>query len=325
MNLMSMLADLYRRTDQPASPAAGVITRYTAHLNEALHEILSAPGLGMLVTGNHPLPTFASVANQPEYALPAGVSRIDAIVERTNNWRLDERTSDWYRREAPNTTAYSGTPQVWVPLGFQAVSQQPAAATGLWIVSSSASDTTQSVKVETVRTSGIPFSGAATLNGTTRVQVGTATDHEQVIKLYVSAVGVGTISLYDAAASGNVLGTIPIGLTYSRYQAIALWPTPASAITYYVDSEREQSELVNGTDEPPIPLRFHRVLVDGALAREYEKADDDRAKDARVRFVLGVRQLRYFVTCPPDFLPVSGGGRSPDRSRLGPYFPATRY
>lgn len=324
MNLTALLADLYRRTNQPSAPAAGVTTRLTAYLNEALQEIMSEPGLGEYLTLNLPPVTFASVASQATYALPAGVVRIDAITDRTNVRSLDMRTLEWYRRVDPDPTTYTGVPEVWIPLGFQAVSTQPASATGLWGVSSSASDTTQSVKVETVRTGGMPFSGAIALNGTTRVQLGTAADHEQVTKFYVSAVGVGTISLYTAASGGTLLGVIPIGLTYSRYLGLALWPTPSAPVTYYVDSERDETDLVNGTDEPPFSVRFHRVLVDGALWREYEKGDDTRAAAAKSRFYLGVRRLRYFVTCPPDFLPVRRQ-QSIGRSRFGANFPITRY
>ena len=323
MTLTQLLADLYRKTGYASSPAAETTTRMTAHLNEALQDVISEPGIGAWLTLNQPPVTFASVANQAVYAIPQGVQRIDAITERTNDLRLELRDLDWYRRVEPDPAANTGTPTVWVPFGFMAVAAQPAAATGLWAVSTSASDTTQTVRVETVRTGGVTFSGSLSLNGVTRVQLGTATDHEQITKFYLSAVGVGTIEIYDAAAAGNRLGLIPIGQTFSRYSALALWPTPAAVITYYVDGERPLPDMSNGTDEPPFPPRFHRLLVDGALWYEWNKKDDDRAGAAFARFERGRKQLRYFLTCPPDYLPSRGA--SVERSRLGGQYPATRW
>lgn len=319
MTLTQMLADLYRRTDQTTAPTASTTTRYTAYLNEALQEVLSEPGMGLWLARNEPMVTFASVLNQAVYAIPWGSDRVDAITERTTQIRLRAQSVDWYRRAAPDPTVVTGTPGYYVPFGFQAVSVQPAAATGLWAVSTAAGDTTQSVKIETMRTGGNPFSSALTLNGTTRVQLGTATDHVEVTKFYVSAVVVGDINLYTASTAGTLLATIPIGQTFARYYSFALWPTPAAAITYYVEGERPLPDMSNGTDEPPFPTRFHRVLVDGALWREYEKTDDTRAPTARARYVHGVSQIRYFISCPPDFLPVAGS-RNAELSRLGGWF-----
>lgn len=320
MNLTAILADLYRKLNYAASPDATVTTRLTAGVNETLQEILSEPGMGEWLARNEPNVTLASVASRAAYAVPLALDRVDAITERTTQRRLTAKSMDWYRNTFPDPTVITGTPDFFVPTGFQAVSVQPTAATGIWGVSTAAGDTTQSVKVETVRTGGNPFSGALTLTGTTRVQLGTATDHEQVTKFYVSAVGAGDIKLFDAAAAGNELAKIPIGQTFARYYAFLLAPTPAAAITYYFEGERPLPDMSNGTDEPPFPARFHRVLIDGALWREYEKQDDTRAPVAQARYRHGVSQLRYFVTCPPDFLPVAGSSRS-ELSRLGAWFP----
>ncbi len=326
MTFANLLLDLYRRLNYSTTPAAEVTTRLTAFLAEALQDVMSEPGIGAWIARNQPPITVASVIGQATYAIPASVARIDAVTDRTNDWQLDMRPFDWYRRQEPDPTSHTGTPSVWVPLGFQPVTSQPSAATGLWAVSTSASDTTQSVKLETIRTGGYPFSGAIALNGVTRVALSaSATDHVSVTKFYVSAVGVGTIELYDAATVGTLLGTIAIGQTFARYQAIALWPTPAAVITYYIDGERDLLDMANPTDEPPFPARFHRILVDGALFREWEKKDRaDLAQGAKRRFDQAVAQFRYVVTCPPDFLP-SRGRWGVERSRLGAQFPATRW
>lgn len=324
MNLGSILSELYRRCNYPSSPAAATTTRLTAYVNDTLQDLISEPGLGQWITENIPPLTIASVANQPWYAAPYAMARIDSITDRANNRKLQAKDFAWYRAVQPDPTIFTGTPDTWIPMGFQAVQVQPAAATGLWAASSSGSDTTQSVKLETVQTGGSIFAGSLNLNGTTRVQLGALTTHLEVTQFYLSAVGVGTVSLFDAASSGNTLATIPIGQTFGRWFAFLLYPTPGSAITYYLDGENALPDMSNLTDEPPIPLRFHRVLVDGAEWRELLKTDDSRATTARQRYEHGVSQLRYFVTCPPDFLPSRGRG-GPERSRFGAMYPTTRY
>lgn len=319
MNLSSLLSELYRRLDYTSSPPSVITTRLTAFVNTTHRQILTTPGLDVL---RDDTTTFASVANQAVYGLPPAISRIETMTDRTTQINLQQLTLDDIRASDPGAVQ-TGPPYGYVNRGWQQVQLQPTAATGLWIASSSASDTTQSVKVETVRTGGYEYAAAATVNGTTRVQVGAFTDHIEVTKFYLSAVGVGTISLYDAASAGNELARIAIGGTYARYLAIQLFPTPASIITYYVDYVRDVPDMANATDEPLLPQDFHYVLVEGALLKEWTKLDDTRRSAALTDYTKGVNALKYFATCPPDFLP-SRRMRSPERSRFGAYFPATR-
>jgi hypothetical protein len=320
MNLTSLLADLYRRLAYPAAPAASEVTRLTSFLNTTHRQILTVPGMDKL--RDHTI-TFASVANQVLYGLPPSVARIEAITDRTNQWKLDPVALEDVLQADPGLTS-TGSSDRYINRGWQQVAVQPAAATGLWAVSSSASDTTQSIKVETVRTGGLSSSAAVTLNGTTRVQVAALTDHIEVTKFYSSLVGVGDISLYTAAAAGTLLATIPIGLTYARYLAIQLYPTPASAITYSVDYVRNVLDMSNGTDEPLLPEDFHYLLVEGALLKEWTKRDDDRRVQADQDYHRGLSALKYFMHAQADDLPLAGVRRY-GRSRFGAYFPVTRY
>lgn len=319
MNLSSILADLYRRLDYTSSPPTAIATRLTSFVNTTHRQILSTPGLDVLRDDQI---TFASVANQVRYGLPPAINRIESITDRTTNIKLMQRTLSEIRASDPGLVQ-TGPSDAYVNHGYQQVQTQPTAATGLWIVSSSASDTTQSVKVESVRTGGYEFTGAATLSGTTRVAVGSFTDHLEVDKFYLSAAAVGTVSLYDAAAAGNELARIAIGGTYARYLAIQLYPTPASAITYYVDYVRDIPDMANVTDEPLLPQDFHYLLVEGALLKEWTKLDDTRRAAADRDYTKGMSALKYYVTCPPDFLP-SRQSLRPERSRFGAFYGNTR-
>lgn len=321
MNLSSILAELYRRTDMNAtSIPASIVTRMTAFVNTTHRQLLSTPGLDVLRDDQL---TFASVATQARYGLPPAISRIEGITDRTTMLKLSQSALSEIRAMDPGLVQ-TGPPDTYVNLGYQQVANQPSAATGLWAVSTSAGDV-QNCFIETVRTGGYERVGAATvLTGVARVALGALTDHIEVVKFYLDSAAVGAVSLYDAAVAGNELARIPIGGTYARYLAIHLYPTPASAITYYVDYVREVPDMANASDEPLLPQDFHYLLVEGALLKEWTKLDDTRRSAALTDYNKGLAALKYFVNCPPDFLPSRNGSRR-ERSRFGAYFPATRY
>lgn len=310
--------DVFRRLNYADSPASAVKTRIDGFINQRHRRILSMPGLSRLRDDTLPLTTIANTAT---YAMGPAVSRIKAIFDAaTNQTRLTERTLSWVRTVDPGSNP--GTPEAWIPLSLRQVQTQPSAATGLWAVSTSASDT-QNVFIETVRTGGYPHQSSATaLTGTTRVQIGTLTDHIEIDKFYVSAAAAGAISLYDAAAQGNELARIPIGGTYGRYLTIRLWPTPSSAWTFSVDYTRELYDMVNATDEPLLPPDFHYLLAVGARIDEYEKLDDDRAVKAQGEWDRGIARLQNYVLNSPDYIIVPGGASQVKESNLGSWYPA---
>lgn len=321
MTLSQILSDLYRKLNHAASPAAAVTTRLTAHVNEGLQELYSLPGVASWIARHQPPLTFPSVASTPTYALPQGIPRIEAITEATNDRRLSMRSRDWYYAQEPDPTANTGTPEIWVPLGFSAVAQQPSDASEIFVDSTSASDT-NTAYLEVIRTGGYPRTISVVMTGTTAVTFSASlTDVIQITKFYLSAAAVGTVTLHEDASGGTELARIPIGQTFARYQQIALWPTPSGVITYTVHGERDTPDMANSLDEPLFPSRFHRLLVDYALWKEFEKLDDTRAQSAQQRWKTGVSQLRYFISAPADYLPVVGR-QQVGRSRLGPWYPA---
>jgi hypothetical protein len=315
MTLTNILADLYRRLNFTTTPPAATTTRLTAFINDAHRQMLTIPGMERLRDDTI---TFASVASQPRYTLPQNVARIKAIVDRANMRRIQFLSLDQLRSLDPGQTA-SGSSDWYTPIGYQAVAKQPAAATGLWVVSTLGADTTQTAFIETVRTGGSRYSTSATLNGLTRVQFGNLTDHIEVTKFYVSAATAGTVKLFDAAAAGNELAQFSV-LTYSRYFGIQLFPTPSAAVTYSVDYTRTIPEMVNGGDEPLLPEDFHYVLVLAVLVREYEKTDDTRWSQALAEYREGVKALRSWVLYPPDFNAVPGPAPI-GSSNLGGWYP----
>ncbi len=323
MTFAQILADSYRRLRYASSPDAAVVTRIKAMVNETHEELLARPGMSPLLYGSM---TVASEADRPRYGL-SGVAQVRSVTETTNDQALPMRSLAWYRATNPDPASNTGVPEFVIPLGIVAVEQVPAVTgTGLWAVSSSASDTVPTVTIDAIRVNGYPHSpSATTLTGTTRVQIGTLTDYIDVTQFQLSAACVGDIRLYDAASSGNVLAVIPRGQTTSRYWGFILTPTPSDAVTYTADVEREVQTLTADTDEPLLPPRFHRLLAMGARLKEYEYLQDDRRAIAEQEYVVGVHQMHYAVTCPQDYIAVPGGQTDHVGSNLGPWFPAGRW
>jgi hypothetical protein len=313
-----LTSDLYRRFGYASSPDSGVVTRFKAYLNETQREIFGTPGLERLLFGTT---TFASVADTPDYALPPNVARVLAIYEATNRRRLLSLDRSTYRTIEPDPTTQTGTPTHAVDLGIGFVARQPSAADELFIDSTSASDTGVAF-LEGYRTGGYPFALQVTMTGTTAVAFPTHSDIVEITDFYLDAAAVGTVTLHEGASGGTELARIPIGYRRSRYRKVALWPTPAAAITYSLDYERDVTDLVNDDDEPELPYRFHHLLGIGARAKEYEKKDDTRYRDAVLQFRKGLDDLKYFVASQSDGGLVMGRRTVQRPSQLGGWFEA---
>jgi hypothetical protein len=291
-------------------------------LNQSQRDILSEPGMERLLTGTT---TFASVASTPQYGLPQNVARIVKIYEATNRRTLGELSQDTYRQIQPDPTTPTGTPSQYVDLGFAGVAKQPSDASDIFVDSDSASDT-NTAYIEGYRTGGYFTSLSVTMTGTTAVSLKGAaliTDIVEITKFYLSAAAVGTVTLHEDASGGTELARIPIGQTHARYRKIALWATPASAVTYSVDYERDIQDMANAKDEPLLPVRFHPLLIEAARRREWAKKDD------RDRFVIADREyqrmlanFKYFLFSGSDVRPVMGRHTIERPSTLGGWFPA---
>lgn len=326
MNLNALEQDLYRRFGfNTASPDTATQTRLRAYLNETQQEILSEPGMDTLL--NDAI-TFASVASISEYSLPPSIARIKPpIQDRTNLIPLWPISQDEWRNRYPSPTAVTGTPGNYVDLGFAGVSQQPADASELFVKSTdNATDTGAGKKayIEGYVTGGYYKAATVALTGTTAVTFGAAvTSWISIEKFYLDFTPVGQVILQEDSGAGTELARIGIGQQYARYRRIALAICPASAITYTVDYERDVQDMAQATDEPLLPLRFHRLLGLGARMKEYEKQDQDRYVIAKTEYEKALKKLKFWLFSQTGDTPnLRGAMRSVRPSQLGGYFPS---
>lgn len=320
MNFGTIKADLYRRLRYTTSPPSGISTRIAAFVNETHRELLGMPGMERL---RDDVLAVTAVANKARTGLPPSVARIQKIVDRVNNHVLRQVPLSVLRLNDPAQAFTGGFPLRYAVVGQQQVQAQPAAATGLWAVSDAAGDTTQTVRVETITTGGYPYRDSKALNGLTRVAIGVTvrTDHIDVTKFYLSAVAVGYVSLFDAAAAGNELARIEPGQTFARYLAVEWHPIQTADCTLYADVTRTVFDLSQDSDEPFLPPDFHEAIVSGAAMREYKLIDDSRYQSEKIDYQRWQNSLRSFVLNDGDR--IASLRKTPVRwSQLGSQYPS---
>lgn len=327
MNFLALQKAVYRRVKLADSPSAGDQTRIKEFINQRYRKLLSKPGMDQF---RDTTLTFTTVSAQKKYGLPQALSSVRDVYDLTNQRRILPKTVDWLRNVDPGLSATSSYTEFWIPINGWAATAVELTSTGvgLWAVSDSAADTTQKAYVETTRLGGVragtAVSAGTTLTGTTRVAIGSQTDHIEVVKFYLDTVPAGNVSLYDAAANGNLLSTITIGRTNARYYMLQLYPTAGAAVTITVDGQRAIQDLVQDTEEPLFPEDYHMALVHGACYDEWQNRDDDRAKADLAEMNELLKDLRHKVLNTPDDIPVQRGPRGTAErvSRLGGSYPA---
>jgi hypothetical protein len=319
MTLDALVTDLATRFRYIPEPDAATRARFVSFLNEIHRDILSQPGLASLLRGTI---TFTSATSTPEYGLPPSIARVWSIRDTSNDDILVARNETWYRTTYPDPANDTGTPTAWVSLGIQSVARRPSDASEVFLKSTSASDT-QTAYLDAVTSLGETVSLSVTLTGTTAVSCSASyTTITQVTDLSLSSAAIGTVTLHEDSGSGTELARINSGKIREQRWQIALVPTPAAAITYTVDYERDIVDLSQPTDEPVLPARFHDLLATGARMREYEfKGDADRYGVAAAEYQHRLGHLRAFLG--QDL--VVPGGQQRGRSSFGANYPADRW
>lgn len=324
MTFSEILADVYHDTGHASSPPSAIVAAFKRYINEGLRTVVLEPQIQRVLDSDTPF-TVASVASQARYVIPEVAAKILGISERTNDRTLAAMHMKEYRLREPDPASMSGTPTHYVPIGRVAVAVQPSNASEIFVDSTAAGDT-GTAYLEVITTGGRRRTLSVAMTGTTAVSFSASvTDIIEIEDFYISAAAVGVVTLHEDASGGTELARITIGQKRPRYTGFYLWPTPAAAVDYLVDYEKELVELVNDADEPPFPTNFHYILSAYARMRHWEKMDDTRFKIALAQYEHGLRRLKYVLGGNGDQLFVAGRNRRMGHSRLGAYFPADNF
>lgn len=316
MTFATILTTCYSRLGHPPSPEAGIVTRFKEFVNSVHKEVLADPILTKL---RRKTVTVSTVANQSTAAFPQAATNIYTIVDRANQFELDEVDQAWIRRQDPGVTSVAANPMNYAVIGFEEpVARQPSASSQIYVKSSSASDTTQTAYIEVINSDGYIQVATAALNGTTGVALGPS-DTVTILDFYLSAVAVGEVTLNEASGAGTELSKAGIGLTNPRYTVVELFPQPSAVLTLYADVDVFISDLVNPNDEPLVPDEFCEILVHGVRKREFNKREKvDLATAAWKDAAPLIARLQFKQHAKSGH---SNQEREPRWSQLGPYYP----
>lgn len=317
MNLAEIENIVYIRLGIGSAPDNETITLVRAFANETQREILQRKHFRIF---RRRLLTCASTANSPFMALPQAAVRIFAMVDRTNDYYLEEKTMQWIRSMDPSLRAVAANPWAYGIYDMASpVAIQPSDASQLFVKSTSALDT-QTAYLESVRTGGYFNVDSKAVNGVTAAGF-TSTDVVAVNKFYINKPAVGAIGLFEDSGAGTELARIPIGRTFARYSLVHLYPVPSAAATFYVDAEVHVEDMVNGYDEPLLPEEFHNIIGMGIRAKMYEKREKSiQAKDVKAEMREEISRLISWVDTRSGLQNPGSGNRR--FSQLGPWFPS---
>lgn len=291
-------------------------TRIKRELNLWHRRILTTPGYNVLLRDSEA--SFDSVASQTTYGLGLPVGRLLGVSCDAYETVLAERSREWLRREDPGLTASSTPASAYIPKGWFPVQRHPSDASAIYAKSTAAGDNSQVVDWEFIVSGPDRVSGNTTLNGTTAVQLGTATTVIEIVKLTLRTAASGTVTVHEDNGTGTQLTSMLAGALSRQFLHIHLWPTPSAAVTYRIDYSRVLQDLVQDTDIPLLPYDFHHLLALGAEYDEWRKLSDDRMAPVYQDLQLELKKLNAYVWDLPD----DTHGMEPQRSRLGGWFAA---
>jgi hypothetical protein len=309
--------DIYRRLDYADSPPTSVKARIDGFINQRHRQLLATDRLRSLRSAGTLVTTMPGIWS---YGIPFGCSRIRRVMDQAGQYRLEAQTAEWLRDRQPAPGTITGTPSVWVPMGYCPVAQRPFLVSALWV--SSTANEAGPIDLTYVLSGGQQVAVQVTnLVSGTPINISGTVSVTDVIEFSSRTVAVGTITLSDLATGGLIMSQIAKGRSTARYYRISFYPTPVAALTYLVDFEHEIPVLADPLDEPLLPIDFHDLIALWARLDEYEFKSDDRWQATKTLVEDRTRELRAWVE-NHDIYRRSALPSASSRSRLGPWFPA---
>jgi hypothetical protein len=231
--------------------------------------------------------TITVSAATSAYPLDERTDRLMFVQDTTNSSYLNIITEEQFLQEHFDDFSSTGTPTICF-LKSDVVEAQPSAATAPTLKSSSASDTTQTVLVRGLTSTGGETYESLTMNGTTAVTA--SNSYTRILAISKSAATTGKLTVYQNDGATVLAELSPESLT-SYYKTLNLHLIPVGAMTLYARVKRRVTPLSQNYDVPVIDgiddilevgaqadaWRYKRQFDKGnSLETQYQVLKDDR-------------------------------------------------
>ena len=251
-----------------SSAMATIIKRYC---NEGYREILRRINWD----GINPDHQISVVAGTKDYVLPSDFGKEMYAYDATNLRYIPFISIQELAEKFPDTLSSQGTVDRYSV--FQdVVRKQPTSASTISITSSSASDTTQTVRIKGTDANDVELDESVTLTGTSAAV--SANTYKSIRSISKSASTIGRVTGTSNAAAVTVFIMAPADLDY-KVLKLRLHYTPANALTLNFPYHVRPYSLSNDNDVPVIDcadgIEAYARMRAWKYKRQFSKAQEE--------------------------------------------------
>lgn len=281
------------------------------YINQTLQEIQS-PAWAFEQTGlkgydhkwsfNRRKYTLATVASTEFYQLPRDLDQIGLIRQTSSPSKLHFIPDDLFYDHIPNPSA-TGNPKWYRLWEEEGVSVRLSADDTIEVLSSSASDVTQTVRIVGIDSNGLPQTESLTLTGSTGVSGSITWNAGDVLRISKSAATVGTVTVRKATGDTTLVQLAPQEIS-ARFKIISFYPIPSSVISLYIEYYTRIRDLEGDNDVPDIDEKWIWLIRIGTMAKVYQYQNKETLFTAtQGMFASGVRSMVRSDLANIDFIP----------------------
>jgi len=202
------------------------------------------------------------------YQLPRDVDSIGLIRQTSTPTKIKFIPDNLFYDFIPNPTA-TGNPKWYRLWEEEGVLVRLSADDSIEVLSSSAEDTTQTVRITGIDSNGLPQTESLTLTGTTVVNGAITWNAGDVLRISKSADTTGIITVRKATADTTLVQLSPTE-RMARFKIISFYPIPSSELSLYIEFFTSIRRLEGDDDVPDIPEKWFWVAKTGAMAKVYQ-------------------------------------------------------
>lgn len=234
--------------------------------------------------------TLTTIASTENYQLPRDLDDISLIRQTSTPIKVNFIPDDLFYEWLPNPTA-TGNPKWYRIWEEEGVEVRLSADDTIEVLSSSASDTTQTVRIVGKDSTGLMRTESLTLTGAVAV-TGTITYNSgDVLRISKSADTVGVITVRKTTGATTLVQLAPTE-TSARFKIISFYPIPSSAITLYIEYFTHIRRLEGNDDIPDLNEKWLWVVRLGTMAKVYQyQGKESLLNTTQAMYASGVRSM----------------------------------